>query len=105
MSTLGQPHPEPAWKQEVSRRIAAHKSRKGATTPEQPAPEQHFGSSLAAQAAARVAARYSKAPTYSEMQAQEARLAAGRTLASSTVVPELDDRPAHHHARRGATAR
>jgi uncharacterized RDD family membrane protein YckC len=75
LSTAGYPHPEPAWKQEVARRLAAHKNRKGALAPEAPAQEHNFGNSLAAQAAARVAARYSKAPTYSEMQAEEARLA------------------------------
>lgn len=75
MSTLGQPYPEPAWKQEVARRLAAHKNRKGAPAPEQPSPQPHFGDSVAAEAAARVAARYAKAPSYSEMQAAEARLA------------------------------
>ncbi|HEY2861132.1 MAG TPA: RDD family protein [Terracidiphilus sp.] len=75
MSTLGQPHPEPAWKQEVARRLAAHKNRKGAPETRQPALEHRFGSSVAAEAAARVAARYSKAPSYSQLQAEEARLA------------------------------
>lgn len=75
MSTLGQPRPEPAWKQEVARRLAAHKNRKGASAAEEPVPEHNFGSSMAAQAAARVAARFSKAPSYTEMQAEEARLA------------------------------
>lgn len=97
MSTLGQPHPEPAWKQEVSRRIAAHKSRKGAHAAEQPAPEQqHFGSSLAAQAAARVAARYSKAPTYSDMQAEEARLAVRAAEIATKVA--LEAQAAAHEA-------
>jgi uncharacterized RDD family membrane protein YckC len=75
LSTLGQPYPEPAWKQEVARRLAAHKNRKGAPAPEEPAQEHNFGQTIAAQAAARVAARYAKAPSYSEMQAEEARLA------------------------------
>lgn len=97
MSTLGQPHPEPAWKQEVSRRIAAHKHRKGSPAPEQPAPEQqHFGSSLAAQAAARVAARYSKAPSYSQMQAEEARLAVRAAEIATQVA--LEAQAAAHDA-------
>jgi uncharacterized RDD family membrane protein YckC len=80
LSAQGQPNLkpslEPAWKQEVARRLAAHKNRKGAPVPEgAPAQDQPFGSSLAAQAASRVAARYAKAPSYSEMQAEEARLA------------------------------
>ncbi|HTX75475.1 MAG TPA: RDD family protein [Terracidiphilus sp.] len=75
MSTLGQPHFEPAWKQEVNRRIAAHRNRKG-TDPAAEAPKNphQFGSSRAAEAAARVAARYANAPSYSQMQAEEARV-------------------------------
>ena len=74
MST--QPHPTPQWKEEVSRRLAAHKTRKNSTAVEEtslhPAAS---GSSRAAEAAARVAARYAKAPTYSQMQAEGARVA------------------------------
>ncbi|MGB6974718.1 MAG: hypothetical protein WBD67_08560, partial [Terracidiphilus sp.] len=61
----------------MNRRLAAHKSRK-----EQPDAEKPEGSqphltknSKAAEAAARVAARYAKAPSFSEMQAAEARAA------------------------------
>lgn len=76
LSTVGQPHMKPAWKQEVNRRLAAHRNRKGAE-PAPSAPEQphRLGSSRAAEAAARVAARYAKAPSYTEMQAEEARIA------------------------------
>ncbi|HEY3704495.1 MAG TPA: RDD family protein [Terracidiphilus sp.] len=76
MSTVGQPDLEPAWKQEVARRLAAHKNRKGSGAQDEAPAQQHaFGSSLAAQAAARVAARYARAKSYSDMQAEEARLA------------------------------
>jgi uncharacterized RDD family membrane protein YckC len=75
LSTFVQPHMEPAWKQEVSRCLAAHKSRKGAAAPPEPAEPACMGSSRAAQVAARVAARYAKAPSYSQMQAEEARIA------------------------------
>ena len=76
MSTAGQPHLEPAWKQEVNRRLAAHKSRKsGAPNSSESAQTQASAASRAAEAAARVAARYAKAPTYSQMQAEEARIA------------------------------
>ena len=73
MST--QPHLTPQWKEEVNRRIAAHKNRRNglaSDTTDQPA---ESGSSRAAQAAARVAARYAKAPSYSQLQAEEARTA------------------------------
>ncbi len=67
----------PPWKEEVNRRLAAHKSRRGSLESE-PAPAGTGASSArkaASEAAARVAARYAKAPTYSEMQAAEARAA------------------------------
>jgi uncharacterized RDD family membrane protein YckC len=71
-----QPNTLPSWKQEVNQRLAAHKNKKGAT----PATDtretvQGGASSRAAEAAARVAARYAKAPSYSEMQAAETRVA------------------------------
>lgn len=75
LSTLGQPHPEPAWKQEVTRRLAEHKHRKGTPAPQSPVQAHEVGNSRAAEAAARVAARYAKAKTYSQMQAEEARVA------------------------------
>ena len=67
---------KPAWKQEVNQRLAAHKIRKGslgASSQQVQAPQP--GTSRAAEAAARVAARYAKAPSYTEMQAEEARAA------------------------------
>ena len=76
-SSVSQPAPKPSWKQEVDRRLQAHKSRKGLSVVEENAqPAEHAGvSDRAATAAARVAARFSQAPSYSEMQAAEARAA------------------------------
>jgi uncharacterized RDD family membrane protein YckC len=73
---MSQPNPS-SWKQEVNLRLAAHKSRRGPFTglPAAPVQMQPSGTSRAAQAAARVAARYAQAPSYSEMQAAEARVA------------------------------
>ncbi|MGB7546712.1 MAG: hypothetical protein WBM14_03105, partial [Terracidiphilus sp.] len=74
MSTLvSQPVPQPAWKEEVNRRLAAHKNRKGMSVVEQDASTQtqSVAGSRAALAAARVAARYANAPSFSEMQAAE----------------------------------
>lgn len=59
----------------MSRRLAEHKNRTGATGAAAPAEPHKFGSSRAAEAAARVAQRYAKAPSYSQMQAEEARMA------------------------------
>jgi uncharacterized RDD family membrane protein YckC len=72
-----QPNPAPAWKQEVNRRLAEHKSRKGLSVvaPSAGTPAPHAATTRAAQAAARVAARYAQAPSYSELQAAEARTA------------------------------
>lgn len=65
----------PAWKQEVNERLAAHRTRRGggqdARGERQDNPRT--ASSRAAEAAARVAARYAKAPSYSELLAGEAR--------------------------------
>jgi len=67
---------ESTWKQEVNRRLAAHRSRKGlSVAPPEPAVNRPGVTSRAAQAAAAVAARYAKAPSYSQMQAEEARTA------------------------------
>lgn len=62
------PSPSPPWKQEVNRRIAAHLNRKGssAAEPEPLSSAQHCATSRAAAAAARVAARYANAPSYSQ---------------------------------------
>lgn len=77
MSTLAsQPSPHQSWKQEVSQRLAAHQSRKGLSVVEPRSEEsQEAPLSRAAQAAARVAARYAHAPSYSELQASDARAA------------------------------
>lgn len=78
LSTLvSQPAPSSSWKQEVNRRLAAHRKRNDFSVAEEapPAEAQSAASSRAAQAAARVAARYAKAPSYSEMHAAEARAA------------------------------
>jgi uncharacterized RDD family membrane protein YckC len=59
----------------VNRRLAEHKNRKGISVVEQDTVDdgQASANSKAAAAAARVAARYAKAPSFSEMQAVEAR--------------------------------
>jgi len=86
LSTLAsQPSHEPSWKEEVNKRLAEHQSRKGLSVVEQGSEEKTSGlaSNRAAQAAARVAARFAHAPSYSEMQAAEAR-AALRTAEAAT---------------------
>jgi len=91
LSTLvSQPSPPPSWKQEVNKCLEAHKSRKGLSVVAQSAPAkaQNTADSRAAQAAARVAARYAKAPSYSEMQAIEARAALRAAEAATRVALE-----------------
>jgi uncharacterized RDD family membrane protein YckC len=67
--------PKPSWKEEVNRRLEAHKSRKGLSVVDQPSNDEQQATSARAAMAARVAARFSNAPSYSEMQAAEARAA------------------------------
>lgn len=65
-----------SWKEEVNQRLAAHRSRRATGAEEQHrglANPQQSANSRAAQAAARVAARYAQAPSYSELLAGEAR--------------------------------
>jgi uncharacterized RDD family membrane protein YckC len=75
LSTLASsPTPLPSWKQEVNRRLAEHKNRKGISVVDQDTQEDgQVLNSRAAAAAARVAARYAKAPSFSELQSMEAR--------------------------------
>jgi len=78
-----------AWKQEVNRRVAAHKSRIGSSAePEAPLEGQRGAGSRGAEAAARVAARYAKAPSYSEVLAGEARAAVRAAEAASRAAQE-----------------
>ncbi len=86
MST--QPTLTPQWKEEVNRRIAAHKSRRGQSTAEEGGKQASTGATRAAEAAARVAARYAKAPTYSQMQAEEARMAVRHAEIATKVALE-----------------
>ncbi len=90
MSTLpNQVNNSPKWKQEVNQRVAAHKDRKasGSAEPEAISEAHHSGDSRAAEAAARVAARFAKAPSYSEM-AGEARAAVRAAEAASRAALE-----------------
>lgn len=75
----------PSWKEEVNQRIAAHKNRKPVPAAEQgkAAPEHHAASDRAAAAAARVAARFAKAPSYSDLLENEARAAVRAAEAAS----------------------
>lgn len=72
-----------AWKQEVSRRLAAHKNHKGAATAERQTAAEMQAGKRTTDAAARVAARFAKAPSYSQMLADEARAAVRAAEAAS----------------------
>lgn len=91
MSTLpSSPTPLPTWKQEVNRRLAEHKTRRGISVVDEndSAEQQGSATSRAAAAAARVAARYAKAPSYSELQATEARAALRAAEAATRAAVE-----------------
>ena len=91
LSTLpNQANISPSWKQEVNQRVAAHKDRRtvSAVEPETHSESLHSASSRAAAAAARVAARYANAPSYSEILANEARAALRAAEAASKAALE-----------------
>jgi len=69
---LSQPDAASSWKQELSRRVTAHRGRGGlfAARADTPAWSRSEPGSRAAQAAARVAARYAQAPSYSQRMAE-----------------------------------
>jgi uncharacterized RDD family membrane protein YckC len=93
-TTVSQPNATSAWKHEVSLRIAAHQSRRGwsAAKPAAPATDWSAASSRAAQAAARVAARYAQAPSYSQMLAAEAHAATESSKESSAAIAAAEIR-------------
>lgn len=82
--------PLPAWKQEINARLVAHRTRRPKTVNDQPPlPGMETArESRAASVAARVAERYSKAPTYSEMLAAEAANAARAAEAAALAAQE-----------------
>ena len=80
----------PEWKQEVNRRVAAHLKSKATSAGESAGPTEirHPRGSRAAQAAARVAARYANVPSYNEMLSREARAAVDAAKAASKAVQQ-----------------
>jgi len=83
------PLQEPAWKQEVNRRVAAH--MKGKVPSAQTETQEHAApapGSRAAKAADRVARRFAQAPSYNELLATEARAAVEAAEAASLAAQE-----------------
>jgi uncharacterized RDD family membrane protein YckC len=77
------------WKQEINRKIAAHKNRKGPVRVEPEMQAVHrTASSRAAEAMARVNARYANAPSYNEILADGARVAVRAAEAASRAAAE-----------------
>jgi uncharacterized RDD family membrane protein YckC len=81
--TLSQTQSLPAWKEEINAKLTAHRSRRVADTgrqqnllPGMDALQTAAGERAGRRIAAKVAERYAKAPSYSEMLAQEAAKAA-----------------------------
>lgn len=89
----GQPIPSssPAWKQEVNRRVAEHKSRRVHHTGGHEAhlETRHPAGSQAALAAARVAARFSRVSTFSQVEADEERKVV-EAAAPFQAAPEIE---------------
>ncbi len=89
-TSTNQANVSPSWKQEVNQRVAAHKDRKASSIAEPEAiSETHSSASRrAVAAAARVAARFRDAPSYSEILADEARAAVRAAEAASKAALE-----------------
>lgn len=105
-SSLRSDSPEgvPSWKQEVNEKLAAHRTRHSRKAEEQTSLplDLDASESRSAQVAARVAARYAKAPSYSELLAKEAHAAANaaeaaaqQARAAAEAVLEEMERTAH----------
>ena len=78
-----------SWKQEVSRRIAAHQRRDlSAPKPTMATQKRQAASSRCAQAVARVAARFAHAPSFSQMRVAEAQTAQPAIHAASPSPPQ-----------------
>ena len=99
-----------SWKQEVNQRLAAHRNKRGGQDASAGPDGQNArpSSGRAAEAAARVAARYAKAPSYSEILAGEARAAVRAAeaaaeaalnahAAAQAVLDGLENRPLPPH--------
>lgn len=79
----------PAWKKEVNRRVAEHRSRKSSDLPQLPFETvPHASSRRAAEAAARVAERFANAPSYGDVLASDARAALRAAKAASKAALE-----------------
>lgn len=83
----------PAWKDEINARLAAHRTRRAGSADGQPQRADASNTvshqeSPAARVAARVAERYSNAPTYSEMLAVEAANAARAAEAAAQAAQQ-----------------
>ncbi|HTW44725.1 MAG TPA: RDD family protein [Acidobacteriaceae bacterium] len=84
----------PAWKQEISDRVSAHRKRRGAFKEQQaelPGMEAAAPNARTASVAARVAARYAKTPTYREALAAEAAKAARAAEAAAQAAREAQE--------------
>jgi uncharacterized RDD family membrane protein YckC len=82
-----------SWKQEVNRRVAAHKNRKGPVRvePEQQPATQRHASVRAAEAAARVASRFANAPSFNEILVDEARVVVRAAAAASRAAMQAQE--------------
>ncbi len=77
--------PSPAWKNEVSARIRAHRTRRGHAPENQPALPGMESAVSASSIAARVAERYARVPSYKDMLAAQAAAAAKAAEAAAAA--------------------
>jgi len=87
-----------AWKDEVSARVRAHRSRRGRVPENQPALPGMESAVSASSIAARVAERYARLPSYREMLAAQAEAAAKAAQAAAAAAEAAHAAAAAVHA-------
>lgn len=102
-SALADPQPPPnstgsAWKDEVSARVRAHRTRRGRAPENQPALPGMETAVSPSSIAARVAERYARVPSYKEMLAAQAEAAAKAAQAAAAAAEAAHAAAAAVHA-------
>lgn len=93
----------PAWKNEVSARVRAHRTRRGSNPENQPALPGMESAAAASSIAARVAERYSRVPSYKDMLAAQAAAAAQAAEAAAAAARAAHAAAAAVHASAAVT--
>jgi len=89
----------PAWKNEVTARVRAHRTRRSPSAEEQPVLPGLENALVPSTIAARVAERYARVPSYQEALAAQAAAAEAKTAADARAAARTAARPAEDAVR------